>query len=139
MPYLNLTTFVSTHSRAEAAASSVSQPKTSMLGFNTQPRGGGCLVGGILIGAAAVSTHSRAEAAAKMSTIFELNDQVSTHSRAEAAAFFYGCTVIMGVFQHTAARRRLHIFLLALRCVVMFQHTAARRRLLGIKRKGLKH
>ena len=106
-------------------------------GFNTQPRGGGCSLQygpRLLINLfqhTAVSTHSRAKAAAGARTQSLLSENVSTHSRAEAAAhliiFRYvvissfntqprggGCNVACfnfeqpALFQHTAARRRLH-------------------------------
>ena len=76
---------VSTHSRAEAAAS-VANERTKV--FN-------------------VSTHSRAEAAAfAVRAVMDL-DKVSTHSRAEAAALNQYKQDFENQFQHTAARRRL--------------------------------
>ena len=85
MPVAQAAYLVSTHSRAKAA------DKVAVfrhLGF-------------------VVSTHSRAKAAEKA-----LKDQlehivVSTHSRAKAADDAHSETVRDGVFQHTAARRRL--------------------------------
>ena len=79
--------FVSTHSRAEAAANSRAVSCIGTLCFNTQPRRGGC-------DAAVrnfkqfktVSTHSRAEAAASTKAHANFFFRVSTHSRAEAAA-----------------------------------------------------
>ena len=56
---------VSTHSRAEAAAILRYTPCLFLSCFNTQPRGGGCLI--VKLGYLQkwlVSTHSRAEAAA---------------------------------------------------------------------------
>ena len=41
-PYA-LNTFVSTHSRTEAAANTFSPTKSTRNCFNTQPHGGGCL------------------------------------------------------------------------------------------------
>ena len=78
---------VSTHSRAEAAAFNrliaICQPRS----FNTQPRGGGCLINTILLSLLVlVSTHSRAEAAADFAFPEVGTMVVSTHSRAEAAA-----------------------------------------------------
>ena len=56
---------VSTHSRAEAAAILLIIKKQEKLGFNTQPRGGGCtMTGNVYNSRHIVSTHSRAEAAA---------------------------------------------------------------------------
>ena len=58
---------------------------------------------------------------------------VSTHSRPKAAACVpsvYAISVFL--FQHTAARRRLHHVFVVPDRIVMFQHTAARRRLPGL-------
>ena len=76
---------VSTHSRAEAAASQFSAFLISV----------------------AVSTHSRAEAAAPDTTNGKIKGTVSTHSRAEAAALIGFRIFLIRRFQHTAARRRL--------------------------------
>ena len=81
---------VSTHSRAKAAAYCIRSSNLDVLGFNTQPREGGC------------SGH------------------------------FIGYAKSL-LFQHTAARRRLHGHNFTQTRVTSFQHTAARRRLhLGI-------
>ena len=106
------TTFsqVSTHSRPKAAApDGYCLPKTRR-GFNTQPPEGGCVQ----------VVHYRTD-----------NFEVSTHSRPKAAAFHWlahrltslrfntqppegGCSPLIRsiifpyLFQHTAARRRLH-------------------------------
>ena len=56
-----------------------------------------------------VSTHSRAEAAAPFGACPCSAGKVSTHSRAEAAANDVDSAVSEEAFQHTAARRRLHI------------------------------
>ncbi len=58
----NLT--VSTHSRAEAAATATFKRHRANLSFNTQPRGGGCKMDYHIDWLTIVSTHSRAEAAA---------------------------------------------------------------------------
>ena len=58
-----------------------------------------------------VSTHSRAEAAAESVIILQFFVIVSTHSRAEAAACIFRSFVnIKNLFQHTAAQRRLPLF-----------------------------
>ncbi len=55
--------------------------------FNTQPRGGGCLIKlSLLIFYGLVSIHSRAEAAARSYQCSAIRLDVSIHSRAEAAA-----------------------------------------------------
>ena len=56
-----------------------------------------------------VSTHSRAEAAAEAEYHAQIEGAVSTHSRAEAAVLCaYSQAYGWWLFQHTAARRRLH-------------------------------
>ena len=81
-------TEVSTHSRAEAAAEKGRIAQRQYQRFNTQPRGGGCvLLVLVVIFLGYVSTHSRAEAAAKYPPgACIIPPPVSTHSRAEAAA-----------------------------------------------------
>ena len=69
------------------------------------------------------------------------NLQVSTHSRPKAAGLVAHQHRAGGMFQHTAARRRLDIRAHDRACrALLFQHTAARRRLAdhrrGIGRAG---
>ena len=96
---------VSTHSRAEAAALLPVFASVTFIGFNTQPRGGGCprrkdRLSRLIV----VSTHSRAEAAAVDYESFILALEVSTHSRAEAAALFMDSkTMVVGVSTHSRA------------------------------------
>ena len=99
---------VSTHSRTEAAADKV-------LYFPPM---------------ACVSTHSRTEAAAITFGLLYGKSVVSTHSRTEAAARDFGRNLSRIWFQHTAARRRLHLHNYSVNKCKLFQHTAARRRLL---------
>ena len=54
-----------------------------------------------------VSTHSRAKAAEYAHVIDSQGKVVSTHSRAKAADQIAGINCGFGLFQHTAARRRL--------------------------------
>ena len=98
---------VSTHSRPKAAA-----PQPYILSWSGE-----------------VSTHSRPKAAAKFKVNYRDVYIVSTHSRPKAAAKAIHINITQTVFQHTAARRRLHIktAIWLERC--WFQHTAARRRL----------
>ena len=98
---------VSTHSRPKAAAA---QPPSARA-------------------ARGVSTHSRPKAAATFSEYREFSHNVSTHSRPKAAAANKLISCLPFLFQHTAARRRLHYSKNLLIFSVMFQHTAARRRL----------
>ena len=80
-------TGVSTHSRPKAAARKRKPRGRCALCFNTQPPEGGCFADG---GGDALK-------------------RVSTHSRPKAAASSLAGSTIRGVlFQHTAARRRLH-------------------------------
>ena len=79
---------VSTHSRAEAAAAPVGRTFRKIKSFNTQPRGGGCVVNVRSPINTSVSTHSRAEAAAFSEQHYIGGIFVSTHSRAEAAALY---------------------------------------------------
>ena len=78
--------------------------------FNTQPREGGCNKWDLIpLNDVTVSTHSRAEAAADIDKARDVLVRVSTHSRAEAAASLTAITAKQLMFQHTAARRRLHL------------------------------
>ena len=62
--------WVSTHSRAEAAAFTPSSSLAGDRGFNTQPRRGGCPPPEPLPEPPLVSTHSRAEAAAYTDVLY---------------------------------------------------------------------
>ena len=107
---INCKSRVSTHSRAEAAASRESYDKVFRIDVSTHSRAEAAAPSYPLYHCATcgVSTHSRAEAAA-ITFLFNHRKQiVSTHSRAEAAAKNFLICDICCVFQHTAARRRLH-------------------------------
>ena len=55
-----------------------------------------------------VSTHSRPKAAGYYSLINQQQTKVSTHSRPKAAGWAHErAAEMVGMFQHTAARRRL--------------------------------
>ena len=132
--------FVSTHSRAKAAANFAKFPKYRKNGFNTQPREGGCQ--GIFLhdSKEKVSTHSRAKAAADIAAFLITYSNVSTHSRAKAAACQSGSVKFCKIlFQHTAARRRLLNNANNTNMPFLFQHTAARRRLLFFTIKVRQH
>ena len=58
--------------------------------------------------------------------------KVSTHSRPKAAGPSCCTRQTAGLFQHTAARRRLDLEADGVGVVDLFQHTAARRRLDGV-------
>ena len=97
--------------------------------FNTQPREGGCLLSSLFPQNIRVSTHSRAKAAANFPIMVAYCYLVSTHSRAKAAARSRRLESLVPLFQHTAARRRLHFAPSSRSNLMKFQHTAARRRL----------
>ena len=104
----NIVTHVSTHSRPKAAG-----PKFEALHRVFD-----------------VSTHSRPKAAGRQIEDNKLDDPVSTHSRPKAAGEVLAeAAKRLNEFQHTAARRRLVLGLLAKSFDLVFQHTAARRRL----------
>ena len=80
-----------------------------------------------------VSTHSRAEAAAKIDNMgINLNECFNTQPRGGGCQIVNVRHLIVLMFQHTAARRRLPIINNSLDEISMFQHTAARRRLLMV-------
>ena len=101
---------VSTHSRPKAAAHPVNYLPPMKL----------------------VSTHSRPKAADACKRFCNHFLNVSTHSRPKAAGELGLMACRTFLFQHTAARRRLVVWLNEFHGAVEFQHTAARRRLLGI-------
>ena len=55
-----------------------------------------------------VSTHSRPKAAGCLVLHFYQFERVSTHSRPKAAVAAIASDAKIELFQHTAARRRLH-------------------------------
>ena len=77
-------------------------------GFNTQPPEGGCL------------THLR---------VRSQSDGFNTQPPEGGCIFFLLKQKALAWFQHTAARRRLHLISFFLFPYKKFQHTAARRRL----------
>ena len=104
----NLFTGVSTHSRAEAAAHPIISGRVFYWSFNTQPRGGGCI---------------------NMSDYGLMTMRFNTQPRGGGCRALFFVRVLQGVFQHTAARRRLHGTRFYRQNRQKFQHTAARRRL----------
>ena len=68
-----------------------------LIGFNTQPHGGGCELSTNCFLSFSVSTHSRTEAAAVVNVRSSINTSVSTHSRTEAAAFVYVIGIIITI------------------------------------------
>ena len=86
-PYF-VTDPVSTHSRAEAAAFIPSKTKRRSHGFNTQPRGGGCMIQKkSMKKGCCFNTQPRGGGCIE-NTLASFCAQVSTHSRAEAAALY---------------------------------------------------
>ena len=121
---------VSTHSRAEAAAKSDRRFVFFCRFQHTAARRRLRPIDLNVLAEWLVSTHSRAEAAAASNVFFWRFATVSTHSRAEAAALRVSKNNLKNVFQHTAARRRLHRGFERVEVSrKWFQHTAARRRL----------
>ena len=125
--------FVSTHSRAKAAASSLTKSTQCISRFNTQPREGGC-VQSVFLDNTPIQFQHTAARRRLLNSMFNhssynpsFNTQpreggcdlayigniliawVSTHSRAKAAAFVTTMVSPSLTFQHTAARRRLLI------------------------------
>ena len=145
---------VSTHSRAEAAATEGARCENSQPGFNTQPRGGGCSTqsatrpcvecfntqprgGGCTAGELlkvyeAMFQHTAARRRLRLVAQYQnkFND-VSTHSRAEAAADLIGQCELAEDMVSTHSRAEAAAFTPCKRASkkTMFQHTAARRRL----------
>ena len=101
---------VSTHSRTEAAALILGRAALGRCCFNTQPHGGGC--------------SAPAQGCEVLGSCF--NTQPHGGGCFHAGDFFRRAVM----FQHTAARRRLHAVPLLWFHRARFQHTAARRRLL---------
>ena len=100
---------VSTHSRAEAAALYQLRYDTLLECFNTQPRGGGCFNSPFSLTSSVKFQHTAARRRLRPLPSLSLAlTNVSTHSRAEAAARRYNqFDNLERQFQHTAARRRL--------------------------------
>ena len=102
----------------------------SSIGFNTQPRGGGCT--GTADNIADLLKFQHTAARRRLHHVKSTSVHpylVSTHSRAEAAAVTLKENGTFTLFQHTAARRRLQFVLSIKNTHFPFQHTAARRRL----------
>ena len=78
---------VSTHSRAEAAAIFMIEVLKKLYGFNTQPRGGGCIKPFLGLYFFVKFQHTAARRRLLHSkSLITTKALVSTHSRAEAAA-----------------------------------------------------
>ena len=97
--------------------------------FNTQPPEGGCrrLVRPLI--KHQVSTHSRPKAAVSQSFFVFLKKWFQHTAARRRLPVFVFHKFRFFRFQHTAARRRLKVTLLVILPEQMFQHTAARRRL----------
>ena len=121
---------VSTHSRPKAAArcllccllpdqvSTHSRPKAAALDMVQRPH------------YCRVSTHSRPKAAADGKTnLFIINTSFNTQPPEGGCQRTFNKTRKLKEFQHTAARRRLHVHGTPTGSKRAFQHTAARRRL----------
>ena len=143
---------VSTHSRPKAAGVCGRSPlRGYLVSTHSRPKAAG-LPSRTRLLHRQVSTHSRPKAAGPIAEAMRDAAKVSTHSRPKAAGrlisrqgqkercfntqppeggWFDTSTFLSlyGLFQHTAARRRLAFHLHKCSPVFLFQHTAARRRL----------
>ena len=98
--------------------------------FNTQPHGGGCPVARLRTATTAVSTHSRTEAAAIAGVrLFTATLCFNTQPHGGGCLSGISLDFCLILFQHTAARRRLLSSPSSNMPSIWFQHTAARRRL----------
>ena len=121
---------VSTHSRPKAAGTKMcTQSQNGSVSTHSRPKAAGQATNASN-NKTYVSTHSRPKAAGYL-VRFTLGFQcVSTHSRPKAAGSPNTKRSNAGMFQHTAARRRLALINLSkMASLLVFQHTAARRRL----------
>ena len=103
---------VSTHSRTKAAATGSSRAKRLIFRFNTQPHEGGCPFDNERHRCVTpcFNTQPHEGGCKCIWAIIVVGFRVSTHSRTKAAACHNNSTPKpFSVFQHTAARRRLHI------------------------------
>ena len=122
---------VSTHSRPKAAGTKQTALSWAWMFQHTaarrrlEPHG---FFGRAMID---VSTHSRPKAAGNFMSDLGFTAEVSTHSRPKAAGRTYLDDMLVFLFQHTAARRRLVPNPKDNISISWFQHTAARRRLVG--------
>ena len=110
-------------------------PYASRKSFNTQPPEGGWITLPLTINAQIVSTHSRPKAADEADSCFGVVVVLFQHTAARRRLTSHHRIGGGNVgFQHTAARRRLNTAA-AVPCqaFLQFQHTAARRRLKTIR------
>ena len=98
-------------------------------GFNTQPPEGGWGGGRVGNEIFVVSTHSRPKAAGMASREFVYFIEFQHTAARRRLGIYLSRTIPLNRFQHTAARRRLGLLILPVAKPLEFQHTAARRRL----------
>ena len=150
---VGLAVYVSTHSRAKAAARWLCRHCLTVKRFNTQPREGGCKPKVKSAKKVVEFQHTAARRRLQLVSILQILVILFQHTAARRrllrrlclSVFPHcfntqpregGCTVLWRLkdgakkFQHTAARRRLPSTKKSEKGVKAFQHTAARRRLL---------
>ena len=145
---------VSTHSRAKAAAKTCDDYGKFSVGFNTQPREGGCIVTKWLFLIYSMFQHTAARRRLQWCLFIRANGRwfqhtaarrrlhlrfavqfailaVSTHSRAKAAASGAKYDIANGIVStHSRAKAAAPLSCSICTKGLAFQHTAARRRLL---------
>ena len=112
--------WVSTHSRPKAAGIDFKPSlRTMMVSTHSRPKAAGPTVTS-RYHRKLVSTHSRPKAAGLHTLAVRNEEGVSTHSRPKAAGHTHLERKAVGMFQHTAARRRLDIRILNVKPWVCF-------------------
>ena len=106
-------TSVSTHSRAEAAATSASNISSNNKCFNTQPRGGGCFSQHTAINRATVCFNTQPRGGGCSCSPRQPTSccRFNTQPRGGGCERNLWAELQYKRFQHTAARRRLHCFI----------------------------
>ena len=123
---------VSTHSRPKAAGSTPTLKRVSIWRFNTQPPEGGWTADKIKRRKRRVSTHSRPKAAGHCVLYGDSKRRVSTHSRPKAAGRpSLNCSPVQNVSTHSRPKAAGSNSERLKNSVGLFQHTAARRRLVA--------
>ena len=118
---------VSTHSRAEAAAGFLPVLPPSRASFNTQPRGGGCQGGnGRPKRCQSFNTQPRGGGCVLGDDENDRDHVVSTHSRAEAAAHHFFCFFPLCVVStHSRAEAAAALFQKVKTCKNVSTHSRA--------------
>ena len=128
---------VSTHSRPKAAACARARDLARTRSFNTQPPEGGCALGPVIFNLCSlVSTHSRPKAAASILPWMTITCHgFNTQPPEGGCSKRYASTHASRMFQHTAARRRLHRYHSSVRFSVRVStHSRPKAAAVGTKR-----